>query len=91
MLANVSPSLFLDDQSTKTTILGKSPTSKLTVESYRGCSLKPCAADFRSWHSEIAASADNFRADQDQPQLYSVAFGFGVLNAAVLVAMRRVN
>ena len=64
---------------------------ELTVEIDRGCSLKPCAADFHSWHSEIAASADNFRADQDQSQPHSSAFGFGVLNVSVLVAMRRVN
>ena len=81
----------MDNPNTMTTILGKSPADRLTVEIDRGCSLKPSAVGSHSQHSKIVASADNFRSCQDPSQAWPVGFEFAVLNASVLVATRRVN
>ena len=84
--------VLLGNPNTMTTILGKSPTDKLTVEIDRGCSLMPSAVgSHSSQHLKIVASADSFRSCQDPSQAWPVGFGFAVLNASVLVATRRVN
>lgn len=76
------------------TALERSLTDRLTVGIDLGCgccSREPSAASFHLYFVDIAASADNFRADQGPSQAWPAAFGFAVLSATGLVAMRCIS